>query len=138
MVTGRWNSTKIHTRFPWVCVLRWRLNKPIQHSKVLPPIWGRCVCNLNRQPLQRIFHSPIQIKSHLVQPSEPFAIEHVLVDKTPRNITLLDELRDQMFAFPACDRAQLLEHDVGEEIEGLVDCIKWTFWGLGKFEGGFH
>jgi len=48
---------------------------------------------------------------------------------------LLDELRDQMLAFPACDRAQFLEHNVGE---GLVDCIEWTFWGLGKFEGGFH
>ena len=60
------------------------------------------------------------------------------MDKAPCNVTLLDELRDQMFTFPACDRAQLLEHDVGEEIEGLVDCIKWTFWGLGKFEGGFH
>jgi hypothetical protein len=43
-----------------------------------------------------------------------------------------------MFAFPACDRAQFLEHEAGEEIEGLVDCIEWSFWELGKFEGGFH
>jgi hypothetical protein len=75
------------------------------------------VCNLNQQSLQRIFHSPIQIKSHLVQPSEPFGIKHALVDKAPRNITLLDELCDQMFPFPACDRAQFLEYDVSEEIE---------------------
>ena len=47
------------------------------------------------------------------------------MDKAPRNVTLLDELCDQMFAFPACDRAQFLEHDVGKEIEGLVDCIEW-------------
>jgi hypothetical protein len=60
------------------------------------------------------------------------------VDKAPRNVTLLDELRDQMFVFPARDRAPFLEHNVSEEIEGLVDCIEWTFRGLGKFEGGFH
>jgi hypothetical protein len=114
------------------------LHKPIRHSKVLPPLWEWRVCNLNQQPLQRIFHSPIQIKLHLVQPSEPFGIEHALVDEAPRKVTPLDELRDQMFAFPARDRAQFLEYDVSEEIEGLVDCIEWTFRGLGKFEGGFH
>jgi hypothetical protein len=52
------------------------------------------------------------------------------VNKAPRNVTLLDELIDQMFAFPARDRAQFLEYDVSKENEGLVDCIEWTFRGL--------
>ena len=35
-------------------------------------------------------------------------------------------------------KIEFLEYDVSEEIEGLVDCIKWTFRGLGEFEGSFH
>jgi len=110
------------------------LDESIWDPEVLESIGEARVRHVNLESFERVFDREIEVEPHVVEPFERLAGPDLGLIEGTDDVSLMNELGDEMLAFPTSDGREFGEDRIREEVETSSNDVESVVEGRSCFE----